>query len=338
MAENINIKSVIFAIIVCVPAVVGTPAFGYELGVGAGVDADFDLSGGNAQRFEGYAALRGDGDVRLLPALTLDNTTSLRGGVDVETGITRGRGASETGLTLRSAPFTLRLANDTVGQLTEDGVDDYFLSDVSANFAWGTSDYSVFFEPGIEWYSGATSDTDRRAKTGVSALLRDDMIAEVAAIIGDRKNDNRYQMRIEGDAQLDWYTSGPATVGLSTGAGRFVSQDEQELEGEQDLRVWTFTEVTAGSQLSVQTSRSSRLRVDVPVTVRWYDHNYVDDGGTLGDSTQVVTEVRPDLSFSVWPADYFELRGEAGASVVRSNTPGLEESKLRAGLSAHFSL
>ncbi|MFW6388042.1 MAG: hypothetical protein ACOC0B_02085, partial [bacterium] len=272
---------------VCVLAV-GTHAFGYELGVGTGVDADFDLSGGSGQSFEAYAALRGDGDVRLSPALTLDNTTSLRGGADVETGAGRGRAAAETGLTLRSAPFTLRLANDTVGQLTEDGVDDYLLSDVNANFAWGTTDYSVFFEPGIEWYSGATSDTDRRARTGVSALLRDDMIAEVVAVIGDRSNENRYQMRLEGEAQLDWYTPGPATVGLSTGAGRFVSQDEQQLEG-QNLPVWTFTEASAGSQLSFQTSRTSRLGLDVPVTVRWYDHNYVNEDGTLGDATQVVT-------------------------------------------------
>lgn len=335
MIKNINIKTAIIATMACV--LLGTHAFGYEVGLSTGVDAAFDLNGGNAHGFEAYAGVRGDGDVRLSPALTLDNTTSLRGGADLETGNALGRAATETGLTLRSAPFTLRIDNDTAGQVSEDGADDYFLSDLSANFAWGTPDYSVFFEPGVEWYIGATTDVDRRAKTGMSALLRDNMITEFVATIGDRRNENRYQMRLEGDAQLDWYTSGPAAVGFSAGAGRFISQDTQELEG-QELPVWSYTQASAGSELSVQTSRSSRIGLDVPVTMRWYDHNYVNDDGTLGDATQVSAGVRPDLSVSVWPADYLELRGEAGASVIRSNTPGLEESGLQAGLSAHFTL
>ncbi len=324
------------AIVACV-LLVGTHAFAFDIGLSAGIDGSFDVH--TAQTFvsaEAYAAARADGDVRLSRSVTLDNRTLLRAGVDIDTAAVRGLASSETGLTVRAAPFTIRIANDTVGQLTSDGFDDYLTTDLTGRLAWGRARYSLFLEPGVKWAFDPELDLDRRARTGFSALVLDNVIAGIVGEVGDRRSDVRYQTRITGDGQLDWYIPGPATLSIHAGVGRFDSDDRSELNGEQ-LPIWSYTQMKSGAEVTFQTSPSSRLGLQVPLTVRWYDHNYVGADGELGNSTQRSTGVIPDLSYSVWPTDTLELRTELGARITRSNTPALEETRLRAGVSAHLS-
>ncbi len=310
----------------------GIHGFALDLTASSGIELDLDAHGERAA--EAFAGILADVDARLSPTVTIDNRSRLRGGIDVETRDTRGLGEARTGITYRAAPFTARLANDTVAQITGDGTGDYIETDLALNLSWGTPDYSVFFEPGAEWYFAGITDVDRRVRTGVSTMLGDDLIADVSAELGDRTNDERYQMRISGEAELNWYNTGASTVGLSAGAGRFVSQDEQEFDG-QDLPIWTYSQFAVGPRTAFRPTSVSRVGLDVPVRIRRYDHNYI-AGGQLGDNAQISTQVRPDFTVSVWPAEYLELRSELGATIKRSNTPALEQTGMTAGLSAHF--
>ena len=324
------------AIVACV-LLVGAHASAFDIGLSAGVDGSFDVhTAQTVASAEAYAAANADGDVRVSRSVTLDNRTLLRAGVDIDTTAFRGLAASETGLTVRAAPFTIRVANDTVGQLTSDGFDDYLTTDLAGRLAWGRARYSLFLEPGIEWTFDPNLDLDRRARGGFSVLLLDNVIAGIVGEVGDRRSDVRYQTRITGEGQVDWYIPGPATLSMNAGVGRFDSDDQSELDGEQ-LPIWSYTQMDTGAEVTLQISPSSRLGLEVPLTVRWYDHNYVGTDGELGDSAQRTTGVRPDFSYSVWPADTLELRTELGARITRSNTPALEETRLRAGLSAHVS-
>ena len=324
------------AILACI-LLAGTHAFAFNVGLSGGIDGTFDVhTAQTSASAEAYAAARADGDLSLSRSVTIDNRTLLRAGIDMESAAVRALGASETGVTVRAAPFTIRIANDTVGQLTSDGPGDYLTTDITGRIAWGRLRYSLFLEPGAEWTFDPDLDFDRRGRSGISLLLADNVIAGIVGEVGDRRSDVRYQRRIKGEGQLEWYVPGPATLSLEIGVGRFASDDRSAIGG-QELPIWSYTRMDAGAGVTIQTGPGSRLGLQIPLTVRWYDHNYIAEDGTLGDTAQFSTDIQPDLSVSFWPADNVELRSELGSRITRSNTAALEETRLHAGLSAHVS-
>ncbi len=308
-----------------------------EIGLYGGGEGTVDLSGEAAVTSQWYAGARSDAGLRLSRAVSADNRLDVRvvhAGPAALTGV---EGAAKTGLTYRQGPFTARISNDTMVYLSTAETGDFLMTDAGLRVEYGAEDYSVFLKPELEWEFADETTRDRSAGVGVSALLGDAVVGEISGRVGDSDNPRRYQRRVLGELEVDWYTPGATTVRFGAHGGLYASNDVEEVDGE-ELAAWTYTEAGGRIEATAQLGPSARIMLELPMSVRQYAHDFVVDG-KVGDSPQLRSEFRPALALSLWPVgDRLELRPTLEGRLVRSNSPDLERFDVSGGISAHWTL
>ncbi|MCA1753192.1 MAG: hypothetical protein LC641_00545 [Spirochaeta sp.] len=327
----------LIALSVILVAISATPLSAVDVHVSAGIDSDYDLDQNDARN---WLFLGGglDSSWVLSRVLFLDSNAHLRIDYLTPDEVKTATAAMLTGMTFRRDRYFARVAVDTIGRITDDGSDDFFLADLSTRFEYGSIRYSLFVEPGVEREWGDNAMIGRRIKGGFSRVLGDRAVGEIAALAGDDRDDLRKQWYYGARTELEWYPALPRPVAFRVEAGveRYRSDDELVFSGE-GVPFWSYNQYQMSLGSSIRSSSQTRLTLGVPLTMRVYDHNALQEDDTLSGETQWSLQMEPRARFSVRPFDdRLELSARFGADLTRSNSPILEQNFLVGGISVYY--